>query len=83
MGKALRSSLLAHWRALQRWRRNAHAVAALEALDARLLKDIGIERSEIGSVVRGLGRDASRVDRTVGDRPEDFARSDILRRGHP
>jgi uncharacterized protein YjiS (DUF1127 family) len=29
-----------------------------------MLKDIGIERSEIESIVRGLGRDPSRVDRT-------------------
>ena len=52
------------WQAFRRWRRDARAVAALEALDQRMLKDIGIERSEIESVVRGLGRDPSRVDRT-------------------
>lgn len=49
------------WRALQCWQRDRRAVAALQALDARTLKDIGIERSEIESVVRC---DASRVKRT-------------------
>ena len=35
------------WRALGRWRRDKRAVAALQALDERMLKDIGIDRSEI------------------------------------
>ena len=34
----------------------------MQALDERMLKDIGIDRSEIDSIVRGLGRDASRVN---------------------
>jgi hypothetical protein len=33
-------------------------------VDAHILKDIGIERSEIRSVVYGAGRDASRARRT-------------------
>jgi uncharacterized protein YjiS (DUF1127 family) len=64
IGVELRSRLPKPWRAFRRWRRDANAVAALQALDARTLKDIGVERSEIESVVRGLGRDPSRVDRT-------------------
>jgi uncharacterized protein YjiS (DUF1127 family) len=59
-----RACPLAHWRAFWqafwRWRRDQVAIAALQALDARMLKDIGISRSEITSVVSGRGRDASR-----------------------
>ena len=51
------------WRALRRWRKHRNAVASMQALDDRMLKDIGIDRSEIDSVVRGSGRDASRVNR--------------------
>jgi uncharacterized protein YjiS (DUF1127 family) len=51
---------LALWREFWRWRRERDAIAALHALDARMLKDIGISRSEITSVVRGRGRDLSR-----------------------
>jgi len=36
----------------------------MQALDERMLKDIGIDRSEIDSVVRELGRDSSRVGRS-------------------
>jgi uncharacterized protein YjiS (DUF1127 family) len=51
------------WRFLMAWRAK-QAIAALQALDERMLKDIGIERSEIESVVRHFGRDPSRVQRT-------------------
>jgi uncharacterized protein YjiS (DUF1127 family) len=51
---------LALWREFRRWRRNQDDIAALQALDARMLKDIGISRSEITSVVTGRERDASR-----------------------
>jgi uncharacterized protein YjiS (DUF1127 family) len=64
IGKALRPGWSMSWGAFKRWRSENGAVAALEALDERMLKDIGIERSEIESVVRGQGRDPSRVDRT-------------------
>jgi uncharacterized protein YjiS (DUF1127 family) len=56
--------LLAWWANVKGWRHRKRAVAELRALDNRMLKDIGIERSEIESVVRGLRRDRSRVDRT-------------------
>jgi uncharacterized protein YjiS (DUF1127 family) len=60
-----RACPLALWRQFRRWRRHRHAIAALQALDARMLKDIGITRSEITSVVSGLGRDASRRTTTA------------------
>jgi uncharacterized protein YjiS (DUF1127 family) len=52
------------WQTLRRWGRHRNAIAALQALDGRMLKDIGIERSEIESVVRGLDRDRSRKARS-------------------
>ena len=52
------------WRAFRRWRNHRKAVASMQALDERMLKDIGIDRSEIDSVVRELGRDSSRVGRS-------------------
>lgn len=52
------------WRTLRCWDQRRHAIAALHALDGRMLKDIGIERSEIESVVRGLGCDPSRRSRS-------------------
>ena len=74
LGKALlRSSWSTSWWAIRRWRRDRQAVAALHALDERTLKDVGIERSEIESVVHGLGRDASRVGRTQPPCPRHFA----------
>jgi uncharacterized protein YjiS (DUF1127 family) len=60
----LRTRLPWIWRVLARWRCTKCAVAHLQTLDERMLKDIGIERSEIESVVRGLGRDDSRINRT-------------------
>jgi uncharacterized protein YjiS (DUF1127 family) len=46
-------------RAFATWRANRRAVRELHALGDRTLKDFGIDRSEIESVV--YGRDASRV----------------------
>lgn len=40
------------------------SVAALRSMDDHLLKDIGLDRSEIVSMVYGHGTDATRRDRT-------------------
>jgi uncharacterized protein YjiS (DUF1127 family) len=64
-GKVPRWRGRALWQAFRRWRREARATAALEALDDRMLNDIGVGRSEIQSIVHGLGRDGSRLDRTA------------------
>jgi uncharacterized protein YjiS (DUF1127 family) len=58
VNRLLKLRPLTPWQAFKRWQRNRHAVATLQALDERLLKDMGIARSKIESVVRGLGRDA-------------------------
>jgi uncharacterized protein YjiS (DUF1127 family) len=60
---------LALWREFRRWRRNQDDIAALQALDARMLKDIGISRSEIMSVVTGRERDASSQALACARRP--------------
>lgn len=52
------------WQALRRWGQRRSAIAALHELDGRMLKDIGIDRSEIESVVHGLGCDPSRKARS-------------------
>ncbi len=46
-----------------KWRRRRKAIADLRALSDRSLADIGIERSEIRSVVMSGSRDASRRTR--------------------
>ncbi len=43
--------------------RKRRAMERVQALPNHVLKDIGIDRSEIASVVHGLGRDPSRHNR--------------------
>ncbi len=67
---ARRMVALAAWQALARavswiavWharRRIENAVTALSSLSDRMLRDIGVRRSEISRIVRS-GRDASRI----------------------
>jgi len=45
------STLVAIWTTVVRWRRKTRAMAQLHALSDRSLADIGIDRSEIESVV--------------------------------
>ena len=51
------------WRRLRRWHNNRVAEAHLMSLDDATLKDIGIHRSEIRSVVYGMERDRSHDQR--------------------
>jgi uncharacterized protein YjiS (DUF1127 family) len=50
---AVRSSAYKWWTAYAGWRRRRAAVSELRALDDRILKDIGVYRSEIEAVVYG------------------------------
>lgn len=50
------------------WRLQQRTIKALQCLDDRTLKDIGLDRSEILSVVAGTGRDRRRS--LPGRRPE-------------
>jgi len=52
-GYALLNSMTAAWRAHRRNRVRRVAILDLEGLDDHMLKDMGIARSEIGSVVHG------------------------------
>ena len=44
-------------------RKRRRQMAELMSLGSGALKDLGIDRSEISSVVRGAGRDLSRIKR--------------------
>jgi uncharacterized protein YjiS (DUF1127 family) len=59
----IRCSLSTVWRNYWRRRVDRAAIFMLQSLDNRMLKDIGIDRSEIASVVRDVG-DGRRGRRT-------------------
>jgi uncharacterized protein YjiS (DUF1127 family) len=48
------------WQAYRAWQKRRATLAELHSLDDAALKDIGLRRSEIESVVFGYGHDASR-----------------------
>jgi uncharacterized protein YjiS (DUF1127 family) len=52
-----------YWNALSERRKRRRQIAELRALGTGALKDIGIDPSEVSSVVHGAGRDASRTRR--------------------
>ena len=45
------------------WRKRRHQIAELRSLGPGVLKDLGMDCSEIVSVVHGAGRDTSRIKR--------------------
>ena len=51
-GTALRSKAAAWMAAWKAWRACRRDMARLESMDERVLRDIGLTRSEIGSAVR-------------------------------
>lgn len=61
-----------------RWRRERITIRELQALDDWLLRDIGLERSNIRSAVRGLAAHAAHVGVV---RDEIAARREVNRRG--
>jgi uncharacterized protein YjiS (DUF1127 family) len=54
IGRGLVPSLRAATRGFRRWRQRQRAIRDLQVLDDRTLKDIGVSRGEIGSVVGDL-----------------------------
>ena len=68
------------WRAYRLWREHRAAIRALGALDDRMLKDIGLGRSEIASAICDPERLAARALASA-PRPQRGARADI--RGRP
>lgn len=57
------AALAAFWSALARRRLEARAAAILQGLDDRALKDIGVHRTEISSILHHGPRDPSRRPR--------------------
>jgi uncharacterized protein YjiS (DUF1127 family) len=57
------SVLAGYLRVFREWRKRKAAIAELHGMDDRQLRDIGIGRSEIESVVYWAGRDPSRSRR--------------------
>lgn len=58
--RAILQSFARAWRRLCDWRSRRETAAILASLDQRTLRDIGVDRHEIGSVVYGSHRDGRR-----------------------
>jgi uncharacterized protein YjiS (DUF1127 family) len=52
------------WASYRDWRETRAAISELHSLDDRMLRDMGLRRSEIESVVSGADHDTSRRPRT-------------------
>lgn len=64
------------WSAYRLWRERRAAIRALGELDDRMLKDIGLGRSEIASAIRDPERLAARA-LAAARRPQRGARADV------
>jgi uncharacterized protein YjiS (DUF1127 family) len=63
VGRGIARAVQTAWRAYWRRRAERATVFVLQSLDARTLKDIGIDRSEVESVVRGACGSRRRASR--------------------